>query len=274
MRKTPFVIVLLLLALTVLPAQDFTRILQLQRSRMNGADVTKLQNRFAVLGFKKVGPIDGWYGPLTEGVVKTVQYYMGFPQDGRVTKTFWNMLFNSKNEGLIKDISIISNFNPASCIVTTKRNGTDKDFDELVITTQKNEAKKLVFRHVNEGLIIFRFTLWYLADAVFVVQDVYYGDYRRVIYIKTAQSFLEVKNGETNPADPAMEGILNRAKEGVSSAGFTVPALVPANLPTNPAPPAKAETPAQAAPPAKTETPAQTAPSAQAPPSAATEEKK
>jgi hypothetical protein len=287
MKKLPFVIILLIAAAAILPAQGFTRALQFQRNRMNGADVTMLQRRFAVLGFKKVGPIDGWFGPLTEGVVKTAQYYMGFPHDGKVTKAFWNMLFNANNEGWLKDISFISNFNAASASTSTKRNGNDKDFDEWAITvTQNKEVKKIVFRHVNEGLIIFRFTLWYLADAVFVVQDVYYGDFKRVVYLKTDSSFFVVKNGETSPADPAMANILNKVNEGITASGFTVPALVPANMPEPPVKaPAKAE-PAKAAPakaePAKVE-PAKAAPEkaepakaepAKAEPPAAAEEKK
>jgi len=273
MKKMPFVVILFLLAISVLPAQDFTRVLQFQRNRMNGADVTRLQQRLSTMGLKSVGPVDGWYGPLTEGAVKTVQYYLGFPQDGKVTRPLWNTIFDSKQDGALKNISIISSYNQASLVVTTKRNGTNTDFDEFVVTTQNNEVKTVVFRHVNEGLIIFRFRLWYLADAVFMVQDVYYGDYSRRVYLKTTQSFVELKNGAGNPADPAMEGILNRAREGIVSAGLTAPQLIPANQPATPAatppaaPPATPPAP-PAAPPATPAAPPATPPATPAVPPA------
>jgi peptidoglycan hydrolase-like protein with peptidoglycan-binding domain len=231
MRKT-FVIVLLTLAVAVLPAQNFTRVLQFQQNRMNGADVTSLQRRFTLLGIKKVGPIDGWFGPLTEGAVKTAQYYMGFPNDGKVTKAFWDMLFSDNSEGWLKDISFISNFNAASFVETTKRNGDDKNFDEFVVTaTQNKEVKKLVYRQVNDGNVVFRFTLWYLPDAVFIVQEVYNGDNNRAVYLKTDKNLFVLKNGSLSPVSLPLESILNKANDGVNAEGFTVPALVPATLP-------------------------------------------
>jgi len=256
MKKIPFVVILFFLLISVLPAQDFSRVLQLQSRRMNGADVTRLQRRLTTLGLKSVGPVDGWYGPLTEGAVKTVQYFLGFPQDGKVTRALWNTIFDPKQDGNLKNISIISNYSQGSLIVTTKRNGTNTDFDEFVVSTLNKEVKAVVFRHVNEGLIIFRFRLWYLADAVFMVQDVYYGDYARRVYLKTTQSFLELKNGAGNPADPAMEGILNRAREGIASAGLTAPQLIPANQPVNsPAAPATPAATSPAPPPPAPATP-------------------
>jgi hypothetical protein len=73
-----------------------------------------------------------------------------------------------------------------------------------------------------------------------MIQDVYYGDYKTHIYLKTAQDFLELKNGARTPVDPAMEGIIKRVKEGIESAGLTVPALIPADQPK------KSEQPAEA----------------------------
>lgn len=233
MKKTSAIILLLLLvsALSNLNAQNFSRVIQMQNRRMNGPDITRLQQRLLSLGFRKTGAADGWYGPLTEGSVKAVQYYMGFSQDGRVTKAFWDMLFDSKQDGLLKNISLIAGDAPGASIVTVKRNGPNNDFDEFVIQTLNNEVKTVMFRHINEGIIIFRFKLWYLGDAVFIIQDVYYGDYGTHVYHKTAGGFFELKNGFQNPADPAMEGIINRANDGIKSAGFTVPPLIPASLP-------------------------------------------
>ena len=232
-KKIPVMLFLFLLVSALYP-EGFTRTIQLQNKRMNGPDVAMLQRQLLTLGFKKTGAADGWYGPLTEGSVRTLQYYLGFPRDGRVTRDFWNVLFNPKQKNIIGSISIIANYREKDFTVTTRRVGTNNDFDEYVISTLKNGVKTVLFRHVTDGLIIFRFRLWYLADGVFIVQDVYYGDYKTYVYHKTAQSFSLLKNGQQTAADPAMEGIYTRVNEGLVSAGFSVPQLIPA-LPPVPA---------------------------------------
>ena len=271
MKKAAAVVVVFLALSAAAEAQNFSRVIRMQPKRMNGPDVTRLQQRLLSLGFKRTGPADSWYGPLTEGSVKTVQYYMGFSEDGRVTKAFWDVLFDPKNDGLLRNIAIIANYAPGSFVLTTRRIGTNSDFDEFIAGTLNNEVKNVLFRHINEGLIIFRFRIWYLADAVFMIQDVYYGDYRTRVYVKTAGDFSEIRNGAQNPADPAMEGILNRVKEGVSAAGLTVPTLIPASLPADnqskaPQPAAPAAQPAapqtQPAAPAAQPTAPQTQPAA------------
>ena len=228
MKKTSVMLIFLLLISISAEAQNYSRVIRLQRKRMYGKDIERVQRRFLSLGFKQVGAADGWYGPLTEGAVRTAQYYLGFPRDGRITRAFWNVLFDSRQDGLLKDISIIANYPQNAFVVTSKRIGSNNDFDGFVINTLKNDVKTVHFRHINEGLIIFRFRLMFTADAIFMIQDVYYGDYKIHVYLKTADGFFELKNGVKNPADPAMEGILNRVNEGITSAGLTVPPLIPA----------------------------------------------
>ncbi|GHV84899.1 hypothetical protein AGMMS50230_05070 [Spirochaetia bacterium] len=267
-RYVTFVILFVFFALPDTPAQDFSRIIQLQQRRMNGPDVSKVQRRLLSLGFKKTGAADGWYGPLTEASVKTIQHYMGFPRDGKVTRAFWNMIFDTKEEGILRDISIINNYAGNSFAETSRRNGSNADFDEWIIGTIKDEVKTVTFRHVNEGLIIFRFKLYYLADAVFIIQDVYYGDYRTRIYLKTAKDMVELKNGGRLQADPALEGILNRVREGIGSAGLKAPSPPIPDFGTNPAvqtPAASAQVPAPPEPAAPAQPAAQTSSSAQTP---------
>ena len=233
---------------TVLPtglsAQTFSRVIQLQNRRMNGPDVTHLQRRLLALGFSKTGPADGWYGPLTEGSVRTLQYFLGFPQDGRVTRAFWNVLFDSGKDSLFRNISTIANF-PETFTVTSKREGTNTSFQEFVIGSQNNNVRTVLFRQVNEGLITFRFRLWYLSDAVFIMQDVYYGEYRRYMYIVTAQGLFELKNGMLSPADPAIEGILNRVNAGISSLELPPSGVIP---PSGAVPSSEAVPPSEAVP--------------------------
>jgi peptidoglycan hydrolase-like protein with peptidoglycan-binding domain len=232
---------------------------------MNGPDITKLQNRLLSLGFKKTGAADGWYGPLTEGSVRTAQSFLGFPQDGKVTRPLWNVIFDAQQEALLKSIGIISNYNNSLFTVTSKRNGSNLDFDDFIVSTLNKETRIVLFQHVNEGLIIFRFTVYYLPGAVLIRQDVYYGDYRTRLYVKNGQGLFELKNGGQIPADQALEGILNRIKEQTGAIMLPVPqAATPAAAPATPA----AAAPATPVAPAVPATPAPAAPAT--PPAPAT----
>jgi peptidoglycan hydrolase-like protein with peptidoglycan-binding domain len=78
---------------------------------MNGPDVRRIQTILTNYGFKELGEIDGYYGPLAEAVIKNIQYFLGFEQNGKVNKTMWEFLFNVSNETMLKNISIISKYN-------------------------------------------------------------------------------------------------------------------------------------------------------------------
>jgi peptidoglycan hydrolase-like protein with peptidoglycan-binding domain len=216
-RVVLFLFLLLTAASQGLSAQNFSRVLEIKNRRMNGQDVRHIQSRLLSLGFKKLGEADGWYGPLTEGVIKTLQRFLGFPRNGRVTMEFWNVIFDSKQEALLKNISAIDNYNQNLFTLTTKRTGTDSDFDDVLSSTLNGEVKIVLFQHINEGLPLFRFKVYYLPDVIFIVQDVYYGDYRTRTFIKNAYGLFELRNGDQIPSDPALEGILKRIQDHLAA---------------------------------------------------------
>jgi peptidoglycan hydrolase-like protein with peptidoglycan-binding domain len=83
--------IIVLLALSVIAAhltfgQEYTRVIELQNRRMNGPDVTSIQTRLVALGFSEIGEVDGYYGPVTEGVVKKIQLFLGFESTGKITR--------------------------------------------------------------------------------------------------------------------------------------------------------------------------------------------
>ena len=47
--------------------------------RMNGPDVLALQKRLLELQFYELGEADGYYGPMTEAVIKKIQDHRGLP---------------------------------------------------------------------------------------------------------------------------------------------------------------------------------------------------
>jgi peptidoglycan hydrolase-like protein with peptidoglycan-binding domain len=89
-------------------SQDFSRIIELRNNRHYGEDIKKLQYQLINYGFIEIGKADGYYGPLTEGAIKNIQYFSGFEQNGKVDRTAWDFLFNESNDNLLKNISIIS----------------------------------------------------------------------------------------------------------------------------------------------------------------------
>ncbi|MDR2313406.1 MAG: peptidoglycan-binding protein [Spirochaetaceae bacterium] len=217
-KRKGFFFFFLLVAAQGLFSQNFSRVLEIKSRRMNGQDVRRVQSRLLSLGFKKLGEADGWYGPLTAGTIKTLQGFLGFPRDGRVTVDFWNVIFDSKQEALLKNISAIDNYNQNLFKLTDKRTGTDADFDNILSSTLNGEVKIVLFQHINEGLPVFRFKVYYLADVIFIIQDVYYGDYRARSFMKNAYGFFELKNGVQIASDPALEGILKRIQDHLTAA--------------------------------------------------------
>jgi hypothetical protein len=76
-------------------SQNFSRILELKTARMNGQDIANLQERLILLGFYNVGEADGYYGPKTEQVIKAIQRFSGFQEDGKVDHLLWNFIFSN-----------------------------------------------------------------------------------------------------------------------------------------------------------------------------------
>jgi hypothetical protein len=77
--------------------ENFSRVLELNTKRMNGPDVEALQKRLLYLGFSGVGEADGYYGPKTEEIIKTIQKFAGFDENGKVDRTLWDFIFYNDN---------------------------------------------------------------------------------------------------------------------------------------------------------------------------------
>lgn len=104
--------------------QNFTRIIELKNPRMEGQDILELQNRLLSLGFNEVGSVDGYYGPLTAGVIKKIQSFFASDDYGKVDERLWNYIFSERNTSFLKRISSVADpfkkisiedFNPIVC---------------------------------------------------------------------------------------------------------------------------------------------------------------
>ena len=110
MKKTMF-LVFIVSILNGVFCQDFSRIIEVKNPRMNGPDIKKMQSILVNYGFEELGEIDGYYGPLTEAVIKNIQYFLGFEQNGKVNKMIWDFLFNESNNAILKNISTVTKYN-------------------------------------------------------------------------------------------------------------------------------------------------------------------
>jgi len=90
---------------------DFSRTIELESDRMNGSDIIKLQTQLKNYGFDEIGEIDGYYGPLSEKIIKTIQYFSGFEQNGKVDRPLWGFIFNDSKKIILENINLISKYN-------------------------------------------------------------------------------------------------------------------------------------------------------------------
>ena len=80
--------------------------------RMNGEDILNLQKRLLFIGFSEIGEADGYFGPLTEGVIKDIQAFSGFEPNGKVNETLWDYIFSEEKYDYLKAISTILAYSP------------------------------------------------------------------------------------------------------------------------------------------------------------------
>ena len=97
-KKLFFVLFSFVFVLSAL-SQDFNRVIELKNPRMNGLDVLALQKRLFKLSFYELGEADGYYGTMTEGVIKKIQEYYGLSVTGIVDKELWDLIFLNTESG-------------------------------------------------------------------------------------------------------------------------------------------------------------------------------
>jgi len=95
----------------IITDQDFSRTIELESDRMFGSDIIKLQTQLESYGFDEIGEIDGYYGPLSEKIIKTIQYFLGFEQNGKVDRPLWDFIFDDSNRIILENINLISKYN-------------------------------------------------------------------------------------------------------------------------------------------------------------------
>lgn len=102
MKRFSILTLLVLFAAFFATAQNYSRLLMLKKSRMNGEDVRAVQVALNNLGFTEVGEADGWFGPKTEKGVKAFQKLAGFSVNGVVNKDIYDLLVKEKGGNVMQ----------------------------------------------------------------------------------------------------------------------------------------------------------------------------
>ena len=83
---------------------EFNRIIKLTNPRMEGQDILSLQNHLVLLGFNELESENGYYGQITEGIIKIIQSFFGFNPNGEIDKDLWDCIFDNNNNSFLQDI--------------------------------------------------------------------------------------------------------------------------------------------------------------------------
>ena len=84
----------------LLSADEF--IYKLQNPRINNKEVEYIQKSLSKINLLPEKEIDGWYGPVTEKVVKELQKIIGIKETGGVNSELYKFLINENLSEIIK----------------------------------------------------------------------------------------------------------------------------------------------------------------------------
>jgi len=124
---------------------SFTQ-LAMKNPRMNGPEVLALQKRLLELQFYELGEADGYYGPMTETVVKKIQDYRGLPVTGTVDKELWDFIFDDYKTLFLSDIQTYNrdNLGRSDNLGVGIYGGGDYEDNIFVYYTVKDKKIKII----------------------------------------------------------------------------------------------------------------------------------
>jgi hypothetical protein len=155
-------------------SQDFTRIIEVRNNRMNGPDILRLQTQLKKYGFDGIGEIDGYYGPLSETIIKKIQYFSGFEQNGKVDKDLWDFLFNGSNKSLMEEINIVSKYDINELTMESNSRGGYSTIGGEVNKYYRNNEIKMIWLHLAGETYQVNYHLYYIkSDYYFIINEHY-----------------------------------------------------------------------------------------------------
>jgi peptidoglycan hydrolase-like protein with peptidoglycan-binding domain len=152
------------------PDGGFTQIgftqIAVKNPRMNGPDVLALQKRLLELQFYESGEADGYYGPMTEGVIKKIQDYCGLPVTGIVDKELWDFIFDDYKTLFLSDIQTYNRDNLARSenLGVGIYGGGDYEDEIFVYYTAKDKQIKIIESLDGKLMYSIRMTCYFINE--------------------------------------------------------------------------------------------------------------
>jgi peptidoglycan hydrolase-like protein with peptidoglycan-binding domain len=203
-------------------SQSFSRTIELRNPRMNGPDISNLQNRLLSLGFSEIGTADGYYGPLAEDLIKNIQTFSGFEIDGKVNRTLWDYIFNDGNASFLRNIRTILGHNPMRLIKSRDflNNGEPIDgvLSAVIYYSATDGKPKILEYRVGSPMNQTSMTCYFIDDNYYFVKYVLYnwalgGPIEEMLYLVNGNNRYEIVNGVMGRTDNdvvyPINGILN-----------------------------------------------------------------
>jgi hypothetical protein len=147
------------------PDEIFTQ-LAMKNPRMNGPEVFALQNRLLELQFYELGEADGYYGPMTETVIKKIQDYRGLPATGIVDKELWDFIFDDYKTLFLSEIQTYNrdNLGRSENLGVGIYGGGDYEDNIFVYYTVKDKKIKIIESLNGQLMYSIRMTCYFINE--------------------------------------------------------------------------------------------------------------
>jgi peptidoglycan hydrolase-like protein with peptidoglycan-binding domain len=207
--KEIFLTIFLVICIFPSFSQGFYRIIEVKSPRMNGPDVLNLQKRLLSLGFYELGEADGYYGPMTEDIIKRVKNFSGYEIDGTVNKYIWDFIFSVENNALLRNISTISKYNIGELQNSGNiydNTGLDFAISAFVYYSVEDKNVKIVQFNRRDYMTEISCTYYLVNDTNYFVKQYFSDEYsfkepspymtiiNRILYIENNEQY-EILNG-------------------------------------------------------------------------------
>ena len=175
----------------IITDHDFFRTIELESDRMFGSDIIKLQTQLKNYGFDEIGEIDGYYGPLSEKVIKTIQYFSGFEQTGKVDRPLWDFIFNNSNKSILENINLISKYNVDNFINKQERRmGYSTEGGNIEEYYLKDELKMIKLHFMGETFQV-EYYFYYIDTNNYFIVEKYHRYPFPIYYLRLDRNILD-----------------------------------------------------------------------------------
>jgi peptidoglycan hydrolase-like protein with peptidoglycan-binding domain len=219
MKNISLLFILMLLSISSMSSEEYSRELRYTEPRISGNDVLAVQKQLLLFGFNEIGEADGWFGPLLNTSIKKYQNFISIQENGVIDKNLWDLIF-TKDKILLdyyNELKIINSIN------YTKLVKEEKDF-----TGRSSQGGELLYYYYNKVLKYITLNICgelgkveykiFVLDNRYVVLaldysypdifDVEHAKKTNTTYYYTNSKTYEIQNGKVNAVKYDLRNIL------------------------------------------------------------------